>query len=94
MPMFNPFRRIHRTKNAYKRVFAGADADLVLQDLARFGGLYDPVFVPGRSQEEVLIRLGRREMLLRVLRFVKLSEREANDLYQKMIELETEGEQQ
>ena len=86
--LFSPSKRASRQANlrlvqAYRRLFSGkgddADAKIVLADLATYSGFYR-VFPSEVEDSTLRFTEGRRSVYGRVLRFLRLSEGELEDL--------------
>lgn len=52
--------------DAYKKVFAGPDGDIVLHDLMKKAGVLDPIYTDDVNQ--MLVREGARQFVLRILK--------------------------
>ena len=71
-----------RTRNAYKRLFATDDGQVVLRDLAKFCGVDRPSSVPG-DPFATHVNDGMRRVALRVFNFINMSDAEMMRLAQK-----------
>ena len=66
---------LDKRRRAYREVFQGPDAELVLTDLAKFCSAHSSTFVPddpgGRTSA---FREGRREVFLRIQEMIRIDD--------------------
>lgn len=61
-----------KVQKAYQSVFAGHDAELVMEHLCQQGFVYQPTFVRG-DRDEMLLNEGARRLVLSIIKRVNFT---------------------